>query len=306
MKDKEWDMKEFDDFIKECHRRFTNCGSCKNNCPIDHYCLKCSKNECDCAACMMYIQFNASPLFPYSCRKITFHYVLQFFNRFASEISYALRIWKSVKTKTISIASLGCGPGSEIFGIIDAFRAVAPNFTISYQGYDMNNVWKEVQDLCINAFSQTSHKIEFFTMDMFAGWQGGNTVDLLIMNYLLSDAVKFQTHGQREQFVNSISDFIIGKKVKVVLFNDIRYYGKDNCLDSGVQMMRMLIKNVKNRIKKGSGRCFCFSGDTYPGSMTWNLHTSNKLLFPLSSENTAVACNHYCKSKQILLILEHL
>ena len=299
-------MKEFDDFIKECHRRFTNCGSCANNCPINHYCLKCSQNECDCAACMMYIQFNASPLFPYSCRKITFHYVLQFFNRFASEISYALRIWKSVKTKTISIASLGCGPGSEVFGVIDAFKDVAPNFTISYQGYDMNNIWKEVQDLCVNTFSQTSHQIEFFTMDMFAGWQGGNTVDLLIMNYLLSDAVKFQTRGQREQFVISISDFIINKKVKVVLFNDISYYGHDNQLDSGVQMMRMLIKKVKNRIKKGYGKCFRFSGDTFPKNVTWKLHTSNKLLFPLIPENTVVGCNHYCRSKQILLVLEHL
>lgn len=298
-------MKEFDDFIKECHKRFTNCSICTNNCPIGHYCTKCLRTECDCTSCMKCIQFNGS-LFTYNCRKITFHYVLQFFNRFASEISYALRIWKSDKTKTISIASLGCGPGSEVFGIIDAFRDVAPNFTIFYQGYDMNDVWKEVQDLCINTFSQTPHKIEFFTVDMFAGWQGQDTVDVLVMNYLLSDAVKFQTYGQRMQFIIDISDFIIDKKVKFIIFNDINYYGHDNQLDSGVQMMRMLIKKMKNRTKKDYRIYRCFLGDSFSGSIKWNMYQSNSLIFPLSSENTVVGCNHYCKSKQILLILEHL
>lgn len=299
-------MLEFENFIKECHRSFKSCNNCADNCPIDHYCLKCSKNECDCAACMAYIQFNVSPIFPYSCRKITFHYVLQFFNRFASEISYSLRLWKSTKCKTISIASLGCGPGSEIFGIIDAFRTVAPNFTISYQGYDMNNIWEEVQKLCVDAFSQSPHNIEFYTMDMFAGWQGGETVDVLIMNYLLSDAVKFQAKGQKEQFLQDISNFIIDKNVKLILFNDINYYGHDDQLDSGVQMMRFLIKNIKNRIRKANGKYLCFPGDPYSGGMKWRQYTSNSLLFPLLKENKEVKCNQYCGSKQILLILEHL
>lgn len=299
-------MLEFDNFIKECHRRFKNCSNCADDCPIDHFCLKCSKNECDCAACMKYIQFNVSPIFPYSCRKIAFHYVLQFFNRFASEISYVLRRWKSTKCKTISIASLGCGPGSEVFGIIDAFRSVAPNFTISYQGYDMNNIWEEVQKLCVAAFNQSHYNIEFYTMDMFAGWQGGETVDVLIMNYLLSDAAKFQTKGQKEQFILDISNFIIAKKVKLILFNDINYYGHDNQLDSGVQMMKSLIKDIKSRIKINVGKYLCFSGDPYSGGMNWRQYTSNTLLFPLLKENKEVNCNKYCGSKQILLVLEHL
>ena len=71
-------------------------------------------------------------------------------------------------------------------------------------------------------------------------------------------------------------------------------------------MMRTLIKNIKNRIRKGSGKCLCFPGDPYSGVMKWKLHTSHSLLFPLLKENKDVKCNQYCGSKQILLILEHL
>lgn len=75
----------------------------------------------DCSRCLNQIQYG-QPNFTYSCTKITYQYVLRFFNRFASEICYAMCLYNYKNISRINVVSLGCGPGSEVYGIIKALR----------------------------------------------------------------------------------------------------------------------------------------------------------------------------------------
>lgn len=139
-------MQEFDEFLKECNHQFVSIKPCVDSCTTK-YCLQCKEKEGNCTLCLKEIHKGAHPSFTYRCKKITYHYALQFFNRFASEIDVFLRQWKSDNRRNVFCISLGCGPGSEVFGIIDAFRTVAPNFTLYYQGYDLNPIWQDIQRL---------------------------------------------------------------------------------------------------------------------------------------------------------------
>lgn len=76
-------MKEFDDFIQSCIDKYTACEKCADNCVHGHYCIQMGCGESNCKECLKQIQWGKG-LFTYECRKITFHYVLRFFYRFAS------------------------------------------------------------------------------------------------------------------------------------------------------------------------------------------------------------------------------
>lgn len=83
-------MLEFDTFIQSCIDKYTACGKCADNCVHMHYCIQNGCDESNCKECLKQIQWGKG-LFTYECRKITFHYVLRFFYRFASEISYLMQ-----------------------------------------------------------------------------------------------------------------------------------------------------------------------------------------------------------------------
>lgn len=236
---------------------------------------------------------------------------MQFFNRFASEIALLLKCFPNDKARRVTCASLGCGPGSEVFGIIKAWKDVALNFTLDYQGYDQNPVWNDVQSLSKEVFANSPHTINFYTTDMFCDWQGGKNVDILILNYLLSDAVKFQTSNQKQKFLEDIRDFCIDKRVRSIIFNDIRFYGNDNRLNSGFQMVIRLVELLKNATLCNNSlesiRCkvYAFPSDNYARGCKWKVYRSDNLVFPLSEKNRVVKCNSRCGSKQVFIVLKH-
>lgn len=206
-------MSELLNVQKQCLDLIKNHTECGQNCPLNQYC---NKVDCeDCSRCLYQIQYG-HPNFTYSCKKITYHYVLRFFNRFASEICYAMCSYNYKDISRINVVSLGCGPGSEVYGIVRALQIRNIDVPVYYEGHDMLNVWEHVQDLCKKSLSSTQHIINFHTTNLFADFRGfdNNIIDLLILNYLLSHAAKFYTKQQKNQFVEEIVDFILKKKSK--------------------------------------------------------------------------------------------
>lgn len=233
--------------------------------------------------------------------------MLRFFNRFASEIAYVVLNLKDdyLRAKTsLNVVSLGCGPGSEVYGFIGALRNKAPHIVLNYQGFDLNSTWGAVQQMSRNVLAATPHRIDFYNLNMFgayAGFQGGDC-DMLVLNYLLSDAQKYYTNAGKVKFLEDIAQFVFQNNVKNILFNDNSYYGKGG-LDTGVGMMFRLIKELRNWQLQPKVILRYFPSDNYVPSAMWRAYSDERLLFAPVAGNTFDTNINRCKSKQILVTL---
>lgn len=302
-------MRELTDLMSKCLEKYNTCAPCDGNtCKLNFYCTanNCAHGRCD--RCLNHIQRSPLPQFHYSCEKITYQYVLRFFNRFASEIAYLIgSIKKSYlqERKKLNVVSLGCGPGSEVYGFIKALRINAPHIVLDYQGFDMNAIWDTVQQLSKTALSQTPHHIEFHNLNMFGAFEGFQEggVDMLVLNYLLSDAQKFYFNDEgRIKFIDEICQFIIANGVKSIIFNDNCFYGHSG-LDSGVRMMLKLIQYLKKSQLQLKLFFRYFPADPYVPNSSWQGYKKGNLLFTPLVGNTHDVNVSSCKSKQIIVLI---
>ena len=304
-------MQELTNLMSECLEKYNACAPCDGNtCKLNFYCTanNCAHSRCD--RCMNHIQWSPSPQFHYSCEKITYQYVLRFFNRFASEIAYLVasmnKGYLQGKSK-LNVVSLGCGPGSEVYGFIKALRLKAPHVVLDYQGFDLNVIWDNVQQMSKSALSQTKHHIDFHNLNMFGAFEGypDGGVDMLVLNYLLSDAQKFYFNDAgRLKFIDEIAQFVTDNGVKSIIFNDNAFYGRSG-LDSGVKMMLKLIQSLKKAQVRLALSFRYFPSDPYVPSPLWKDYKKGNLLFaPLTGNtlDTNVTC---CRSKQIIVIINY-
>lgn len=298
-------MQEFDNFIQLCIDKYQNCGKCADSCVHGHYCMQMICGESNCSSCLSQIQ-RGKGLFTYECRKITFHYVLKYFYRFASEIEYLMQTFltNNVKKQDFVVYSLGCGPGSEVFGFVDFIQKKLPDICLKYEGFDLNPIWNEVQELNKNEFLNSCHTINFHCENLFVANIPYDKINMLVLNYLLSDIVKFCNLDQRQKFVNEIVDFIFRNEVKSIFFNDINFFGGDALLDSGLQMMLNIIEKLKVYGCSISQHNYHFRCDKKLGNIKWTCYSSDQLLFNVNS-NSPVKYIHSCNSKQIFCYISY-
>ena len=298
-------MQEFIELQKRCLSLLQSHTSCEHSCLNGFYCKQLGCNECDCSRCINHIQWNSSPSFTYNCERITYQYVLRFFNRFASEIYYAISLYDMNNPKRINVVSLGCGPGSEIYGIIKALQQKKYNTVLYYEGYDPIESWGSVQQLSKECLARLDHSIEFYASDLFKDFRGfdNGKVDLLILNYLLSDSVKFSTKEKNTQFIEQIHDFIIEHNIKNILFNDIGFYGDPSSLNSGFQLIRELILKLKDRGLNVEDNYWCFKNNKFKGGEDWKEYKSDRLQFQDLDSNSFIENLGYCNSKQVFIHL---
>lgn len=307
-------MEEFRSLLSDCLDRYNNCPECNlDNCKLG---LFCSHAGCDvgvCEKCLNHIQWHPSPSFSYSCKRITYHYVLRFFNRFASEIFYAMGIYKQKfldATEYFNVVSLGCGPGSEVYGLIKNIRMRANHIHINYQGYDKNEIWEDVQNLSKEHLSQSGHTVDFYNKNLFQEYVGfeNNHIDFLVLNYLLSDCQKFyKTDADRIKFIEELAQFIIYNNVRNILFNDNGFLGYPcKRLDSGVKMLRLLFRSLKRWQQNVHSMAWLFKTDSYIPQTGWKLHPHDEMVFAGITGNNLDAGATICRSKQVMGYIEPL
>ena len=303
-------MQEFTELLQDCLALYNGEKCDAQSCKLG---LFCRGSGCDvgvCNSCMIHIQRHPSPKFPYSCKRITYHYVLRFFNRFASEIYYAMSRYKKEKLNTITnlnVVSLGCGPGSEVYGLIKAIRTRAPHIHMNYQGYDKNEIWEGVQQLSKAKLAQSGHSVEFYNKNLFLEFEGfqDNHIDLLVLNYLLSDCQKFYTTDlDRKKFIDELAFFVVFNNVRNILFNDNSFIGYIGKIDSGVKMMGLLIKSIRKWQQKVLLMGCYFSSDNYVPTTNWKCQPNGSLVFSGISGHNLDDGIRRCQSKQILAYIE--
>lgn len=152
-------MEEFNSLIKHCAQQFNTIPFC-SNCVMSQ-CRRCSTNNC--YNCLTHIHSIHTRDDHYACEKITYNYILKHGYRYVSEMAWAFLGVKNLfdLTLPINIASVGCGPSTELYGAAAVFR----NSNLYYYGFDMNTVWKPIQQFNVNNFSHLPHVIQYYNSD---------------------------------------------------------------------------------------------------------------------------------------------
>lgn len=298
-------MKELLWIQQQCINNISALSACNNQCTIGHYCVSHGCKECDCSKCLNHIHWEITPSFHYECERITFYYLLRFSNRFASEIAHFVDHFKIQDNTEINIVSLGCGPASEIFGFIKSIRSRGIKSILHFEGYDLKEIWKPLQELTKNSLSATGHSINFHIENLFTEFKEfpNNQPAVLVLNYLLSDIAKYYDDANKQAFIDNIVDFICNHHISGIFFNDIGYYGTVGMLDSGVQMMNEIITRLKAK-KVVKTHYMYFPSKAKLGDEDWHINEDNKCLFSSLKGNPFTQNVEYCKSKQIFVKIE--
>lgn len=217
-------MDFFQNYIRDCIRNYSPCetGKCVDeNCNC--HCRE--KKSCtDCLSDMFNNEEHANRV--YKCTPITFSYTIRYTNRYASEIYIVLRC-KLVNnsfqnTNKLNVLSIGCGPATELVALEKFSRE--QNKQVNYYGYDLNDIWKSVQQTLQNNLTNTNCIATFFNSDFQDNNKILPEIDILILNYVISDIYKHKKEIVKKILENIIKIVKKMKKNSIIIINDVNSY----------------------------------------------------------------------------------
>lgn len=230
---------------------------------------------------------------------MSYNYVIKHLNRYASEIVWLLYdAHNELHKREVYVCSVGCGPASELYAVKAYLRHIEyDDDKIHFRGFDTQeeNIWQSVWDETQRLFGDT---VSFHNEDVFEYYREHNErVDLLIMNYMLSDLQKFQDNWK--SFVRSILAFISNRPGMVVVINDVFSMQTHAILSN---LHRSILKLPKERVALLKGFYF-----TPPNFTPYNFGTrrkGNRLLFQPSPEETPYDPFGCCNSIQLIFKID--
>ena len=295
---------ELSNLINMCAAAYAGGTACQN-CVNAKKCEGCNTCKCYDSCIHPLHQYNNNGK-TYNCLNMAYNYVVKHFYRFASEIEYAFRIvyhaeqhnWKD----NINVVSLGCGPSSELYGIINELQNQQSNLVVSYHGFDTNAIWQKIWNLNIDICKQ--HNVTYTTDDMFAYYteHSDEHIDILILNYLLSDVARNMQNEEKTAFLDKLAEFIDVMDVQYVIFNDISLF-YDNLI-SGYSCMEYVVRQFgvnkqRHSVLKGGRYRFGEPNQFQPTyGKKWN---QSSLLFTIDDVANDFQPFNYCNSIQMLI-----
>lgn len=208
-------MQEFDNLIRFCAQKFDTIPFC-SNCMMSQ-CRKCSSNNC--YNCLTHIHSIHTTEEHYSCEKITYNYILKHGYRYVSEMAWAFSdIKKYVDfSEPLNIFSVGSGPCTELYGA----AAVYKNKPLLFYGFDQSSIWLPLQHFNKENFKDKPVTIEYPDCDFIEFVKNNNLkCDILVLNYFLSDFIKYQPQ-ECESFIRELIALIREGRFSTILINDV-------------------------------------------------------------------------------------
>lgn len=239
-------MSELNNLIQYCIRQYKQpkrCRSCVNEKQCDNAdnCYK---------VCIYKIHRFTNKTQHYNCPNMLNCYILKHFYRYASEIESVFERYFNGCHGHINIASIGCGPASELFGIFDyKERNPQSTFTFDYKGFDIDDIWQPVWKYAEERFGN----VHFIKQDFFDYYKTNSMPDVIILNYMLSDMAKYSLESM-QAFLDSLLSFMDAMPYGMIIINDITYESK------GLDTAFGCIKYIHLKIGKSS------SYKIFPGS----------------------------------------
>lgn len=214
-------MIQLDTLLSFCKDSYNqrSCNSDTSKCICGN---KCKVKGCyNCEGCLEDIHNRNNENSDYNCEFQTYYYVMKFFYRYASEIAIVLQenLQSLLNNTEINIVSIGCGPSSELYGI-RAFLLIFNSVSrVNYFGFDLNPIWHTIQQKNIDILPEIN--VNYSTNNGFDFIRNSNGVNLLILNYVLSDLARRNDSSDIDRFISSLEEIIETKKVDYILINDI-------------------------------------------------------------------------------------
>ncbi len=227
----------------------------------------------DCYMCLKHIHSEHNKEDHYACTKITYNYILKHGHRYASEIAKAFYLLKPCLdlTSCINIYSVGCGPSTELYGA----ELLLKEEPFNYVGFDANTVWSDLQIFNKNNFSGTNKTVTFVHENFFDYIETHEEhIDILILNYFLSDIVKF-TPREYENFLVSLLGVIRSGRISYLIINDVMLTRSNG---TGYACM----KEIEEKLKESSDFKFAryHFQDPTEYQMLYGEKKDNHLMFP--------------------------
>lgn len=252
-------MTEINNLIQYCTKQYKQpkkCRSCVNN-------KQCNNAENCYKVCIYKIHRFTNKTLHYDCPNLLNCYVLKHFYRYISEIESVFERFFNGCSVHINVASIGCGPASELFGIID-YKENNPQSTFSfdYMGFDLNNIWQPLWTYSESRFDN----VHFIHQDFFDFYSEHNKPDVIILNYMLSDMAKYHTDSM-QRFLDRLLSFLDEMHSGMVIINDITYESQDLSSAYGciLYLHRIISKNTSYKIFSGSYKRLPVHSDKYFG-----------------------------------------
>ena len=214
-------MKELGDFLNWCDTQYDSAPHCQcgATCTNGNYC---KGQQTNCYPCIQRVHDYHNRTVHYNCNKMVLCYVLKHCYRFGSEIFYALQKLRRdlLNWNDIYITSIGCGPCTELFGAMSHWRSMGKQDGLfHFRGFDTETIWRPLMTQVSSSFTAADAVAD--AQNAITFYQNSEErVDVIVLNYMLSDMMKFNM-GQYDKFLNDLISLIQQKKPKYLLVNDV-------------------------------------------------------------------------------------
>lgn len=214
-------MQELDDFLIWCDTQYNSIPHCQCGmaCTNGNYCRG---QQSNCYPCIQRVHDYHNRMVHYNCDKMVLYYVLKHCYRFGSEIFYALQKLKKYLSNwdDIYITSIGCGPCTELFGALSLWHSMGKQDDLfHYRGFDTDKIWRPLMTQVSSYFAMADIVVE--NQSAFTYYkESEERMDVIVLNYMLSDMMKFNM-GQYDKFLENLISLIKQKKTKFLLINDV-------------------------------------------------------------------------------------
>lgn len=208
-----------------------------------------------CLLCLDRQNFR-SQLRTYDCEKRCGAYVCHYLFRFFIEMRLLYREVKPLNS-SVNVLSLGCGPCSELFPLVEVLEKEYEEYSINFMGIDLSDKWKLFHDEIDRLVTAHQKPINtrFVIGDVQIVLNHLNEVefDIIVLNYFLSDFMK-SPNGSIT--VRGLSQLIYDKIISrmrigsFVLINDINHNDTRNCFDMLISAIERYKVVKKYRFEK--------------------------------------------------------
>lgn len=286
-------MSKFSELIRFCAQQFKNQSPC-TECGMD-MCRSCESETC--YPCLKHIHSIYNNTLHYSCEKITYNYILKHGYRYTSEMAWAFYDVKDIfaPEQPLCIFSVGSGPSTELYAATKIFK----NNTLYYYGFDLSDKWRIIQDFNHQNLESDKIKITYLGYDFNKYVKDNNLrCDILVMNYLLSDFIKFHPK-ECEEFLDELINQIIEGRFKLIIINDVMLMYKSG---TGFSCM----EKIANKVKDSDRFSFKFERRHFTPPNEWQfpygtMYRNNNIADPILEEAIPFDPFKECGSIQLII-----
>lgn len=275
------------------------CNKLYNNADTSCRCKDCI-NECkgSCEKCLESIHFGDNRR--YNCMNIMNYYVCKYSYKYLSEIGKIFSLSNIIDNNdVVSIISIGCGPCTDLLGVKQYINNEGLTIKLKYRGIDLNDNWRHIHEYLKNDFNQDD--IKFIYDDVFNVLNAINTIgkyDILFLQYLISDMIKYNNDDEMKDFINKLVDKIISKMSvnSFIIINDINHMSARKYFEQFLSSMD------ENKVKYTAWR-YHFNNDSRESHYNYGYEYEDNKLICVVNDDIKESYNPwvYCSSAQIII-----